>query len=130
MFIGYHLVTSFFATIATKVTNEHNKMKKIDTKCSLTMALKVIGGKWKPIIIARLGKSSKRFGQLDAAIIGVSRKVLTSHLNELVNDKLVNRTSFREIPPRVEYSLTDKGRELLPILKEIGKWGQYLVKEE
>lgn len=106
------------------------RMKKIDTKCSLTMALKVIGGKWKPIIIARLGRSSKRFGQLDASIIGVSRKVLTSQLNELVNDKLVTRTSFREIPPRVEYSLTDKGRELLPILKEIGKWGQYLVEEE
>lgn len=105
-------------------------MKKLDTKCSLTMALKVIGGKWKPIIIARLGRSSKRFGQLDASIIGISRKVLTTQLNELVNDKLVTRTSYRETPPRVEYSLTDKGKELIPIFKEIGKWGQYLVKEE
>lgn len=105
-------------------------MKKLDTSCSLTMALKVIGGKWKPIIIARLGRSSKRFGQLDANIIGISRKVLTTQLKELVDDKLVTRTSFRETPPRVEYSLTDKGRELIPIFKEIGKWGQYLVKEE
>ena len=105
-------------------------MKKIDTKCSLTMALKVIGGKWKPLIIVRLDRSSKRFGQLDASIMGISRKVLTTQLNELVNDKLVTRTSFRETPPRVEYSLTDKGKELIPIFKEIGKWGQYLVKEE
>lgn len=105
-------------------------MKKIDTSCSLTMALQVIGGKWKPIIIARLDKSSKRFGQLDASIIGISRKVLTTQLKELVEDKLVTRTSFNETPPRVEYSLTDKGKELIPIFKEIGKWGKYLVKEE
>ncbi len=104
-------------------------MKELDTKCSLTMALKVMGGKWKPIILARLGRSSKRFGQLDASIIGISRKVLTTQLKELVNDKLVIRTSFRETPPRVEYSLTDKGKELIPIFKEIGKWGKYLVKE-
>ena len=93
------------------------------------MALQVIGGKWKPIIIARVSSSSKRFGQLDATIIGISRKVLTTQLNELVNDKLVTRTSFAETPPRVEYSLTDKGKELIPILKEIGKWGKYLVKD-
>ena len=103
-------------------------MKQLDTKCSLTMALQVIGGKWKPIIIARVSSSSKRFGQLDATIIGISRKVLTTQLNELVNDKLVTRTSFAETPPRVEYSLTDKGKELIPIFREIGKWGMYLVK--
>lgn len=94
------------------------------------MALSVIGGKWKPIIIARLDKSSKRFGQLDASIIGISRKVLTTQLKELVDDKLISRTSFDEIPPRVEYTLTDKGRELIPIFKEIGKWGKYLVEEQ
>ncbi|NND05897.1 MAG: helix-turn-helix transcriptional regulator [Saprospiraceae bacterium] len=105
-------------------------MKEVDTKCSLTMALKVIGGKWKPIILVRLDKSSKRFGQLDASIMGISRKVLTTQLNELVNDKLVTRTAFRETPPRVEYSLTDKGKELIPIFREVGKWGKYLVKEE
>lgn len=105
-------------------------MKEFDTKCSLTMALKVMGGKWKPIILVRLDKSSKRFGQLDASIMGISRKVLTTQLNELVNDKLITRASFRETPPRVEYSLTDKGKELLPIFREIGKWGKYLVNEE
>ena len=104
-------------------------MKKVDTQCSLTMALKVMGGKWKPIILARLGKSKKRFGQLDNAIIGISRKVLTTQLNELVRDQLVTRTTFAETPPRVEYSLTEKGKELIPIFKEIGQWGKYLVEE-
>ena len=105
-------------------------MKEIDTTCSLTMALSVIGGKWKPIIIARLGRANKRFGQLDQAIVGISRKVLTTQLKELVNDQLVTRTSYDETPPRVEYGLTEKGKELLPVFKEIGKWGEYLVKKE
>ncbi|MEL6721028.1 MAG: helix-turn-helix domain-containing protein, partial [Bacteroidota bacterium] len=119
----------YFGMLCPK-SSKVKKMKKIDTSCSLTMALSVMGGKWKPIIIARLNRSSKRFGQLDASIIGISRKVLTTQLKELVEDKLVIRTSFNEIPPRVEYSLTDKGKELIPIFKEIGKWGKYLVEEE
>lgn len=105
-------------------------MKELDTSCSLTMALSVIGGKWKPVIIARLGRGNKRFGQLDANIKGISRKVLTTQLKELVNDKLVTRTSYNETPPRVEYSLTEKGRELIPIFKEIGKWGKYLTQSD
>ena len=104
-------------------------MKDLDCTCPLTMSLSVIGGKWKPIIIANLDRSKKRFGQLDASITGISRKVLTAQLIELVNDKLVTRTSFAETPPRVEYSLTEKGKELIPIFQEIAKWGSYLVKE-
>lgn len=104
-------------------------MKEMDCKCPLTMSLGVIGGKWKPLIVANLGRSKKRFGQLDASIIGISRKVLTAQLNELVNDKLVVRTAFSETPPRVEYSLTLKGKELIPIFQEIAKWGRYLVEE-
>ena len=104
-------------------------MKEVDCKCPLTMSLGVIGGKWKPLIVAHLGRSTKRFGQLDASIMGISRKVLTAQLNELVNDKLVVRTAFAETPPRVEYSLTQKGKELIPIFQEIAKWGSYLVEE-
>ncbi|MFY7672344.1 winged helix-turn-helix transcriptional regulator [Tenacibaculum sp. MEBiC06402] len=97
------------------------------TKCPLTAALKVVGGKWKPIIILNLRKSSKRFGQLDFAIPGISRKVLTSHLSELVRDNLVIRDSYAETPPRVEYRLTKKAEELVPIFQELGKWGTYLI---
>ena len=96
-------------------------------KCPLTAALKIVGGKWKPIIILNLGKSPKRFGQLDYLIPDISRKVLTSHLSELVEDGLVVRKSYPEIPPRVEYSLTAKGKELIPIFKNLGNWGRYLI---
>ena len=95
--------------------------------CPLTQALTVIGGKWKPVIIYQLSRSTKRFGQLHVSVVGISRKVLTTQLNELVRDGLVIRESYAEIPPRVEYKLTAKGRELLPVFKSIADWGTYLV---
>ncbi|MCR9171104.1 MAG: helix-turn-helix transcriptional regulator [bacterium] len=97
--------------------------------CPLTQALTIIGGKWKPIIVYQLHRSNKRFGQLDVAIPGISRKVLTTQLNELVNDGLVTRHSYPESPPRVEYRLTDKGTALIPIFGSIADWGSYLVEE-
>lgn len=97
--------------------------------CPLTQALSVIGGKWKPLIIYQLNRSSKRFGQLDHVIPGISRKVLTTQLNELVNDGLVNRESHAESPPRVEYSLTERGKELIPVFSTIADWGTHLVKQ-
>lgn len=93
------------------------------------MSLSVIGGKWKPLIIYQLKNANRRFGQLDALIPGISRKVLTSQLNELVRDKLVLRTAYAETPPRVEYSLSEKGKELIPIFKGIAEWGSYLVEK-
>ena len=99
-------------------------------RCPLTAALGVVGGKWKPIIILNLRKSSKRFGQLDHAIPQVSRKVLASHLAELVEDNLIIRKSYPETPPRVEYSLTKKAEELVPLFKALGDWGKYLLEEE
>jgi len=97
--------------------------------CPLTQALTVIGGKWKPIIIYQLHRSSKRFGQLNVAIPGISRKVLTSQLNELLSDRLITRHAYAESPPRVEYRLTDKGKALIPIFSSIADWGGYLVEE-
>jgi DNA-binding HxlR family transcriptional regulator len=97
--------------------------------CSLSQALSIIGGKWKPLIIYRLNGGTKRFGQIDATIPGISRKVLTSQLNELLRDKLIERKAYSETPPRVEYSLTSKGRELIPIFASIRAWGTYLVEE-
>ncbi len=97
------------------------------TKCPLTAALKLVGGKWKPIIILNLRKSPKRFGQLDYLIPKVSRKVLASQLSELERDNLVTRISYAEIPPRVEYELTDKARELVPIFRALGDWGRFLI---
>lgn len=107
-------------------------MKTTDCKnptCPLTQAITVIGGKWKPLIIYQLNRSKKRFGQLHQAVVGISRKVLTAQLNELVEDGLVKRTAYNETPPRVEYELTEKGKELIPVFRSIADWGQYLVED-
>jgi len=102
-------------------------MKEVNCNCPLSMSFSVIGGKWKPLIIYHLDKSPKRFGELDISIEGISRKVLTTQLTELVEDGLVVRTSYPETPPRVEYGLTEKGKELIPIFEQIASWGSYLV---
>ena len=80
--------------------------------CTASVFTEKLGGKWKLSIIYNLSNKSLRFGQLAAVIDGISRKVLTDHLNQLVDDKLINRESFKETPPRVEYSLTDAAKKL------------------
>lgn len=94
------------------------------SKCSLTRSMSIIGTKWKPIIIYVLQKRKVRFGQLDAYIPLITRKVLTEQLKELEDDGILIREAFGEIPPRVEYSLTEKGLELLPILNSIIVWNE------
>ena len=97
-------------------------------KCPLTHALTIVGGKWKPIIISHLQKSPKRFGKLDVLIPTISRKVLSTQLSELVGHKMLNRISYPETPPRVEYHLTEKAKELVPIFESLAEWGFELVK--
>lgn len=94
------------------------------SKCSLTRSMGIIGNKWKPIIVYVLQKRKVRFGQLDAYIPLITRKVLTEQLKELEDDGLVIREAFSELPPRVEYSLTEKGLALLPILNSIMIWNE------
>ncbi|MGN6353808.1 MAG: winged helix-turn-helix transcriptional regulator [Parafilimonas sp.] len=81
-----------------------------------------MGNKWKPIIINVIGTRSIRFGQLDAIVPNISRKVLTEQLKELEEDGLLQRLAYKEIPPRVEYSLSEKGLAFLPILESIKEW--------
>jgi len=103
--------------------------EKNHQNCPLTQALSVIGGKWKPLIISHLRKSPKRFGQLHTLIPNISRKVLTSQLQELVRDELLTRHSYAESPPRVEYRLTRKSQELVPIFQSMSDWGMYLIEK-
>ena len=99
------------------------------SRCSLTRSMGIIGNKWKPIIVYVLQKRKVRFGQLDAIIPFITRKVLTEQLKELEKDGVILREAFKEIPPRVEYSLTEKGLELLPILSSIVGWNDKYEKE-
>jgi len=96
---------------------------KSEFKCPVTAMLQLIGGKWKPVILYCLRSEKRRFGELSARIPDLSRKVLTQQLKELEGDGLIIRKQFNEIPPRVEYSLSDFGKSLTPVLNEMEKWG-------
>lgn len=92
--------------------------------CSVGATLSVIGGRWKPIIIFKLLQNDVlRFGELKREIEGVTQRMLTQQLRELESDKVVARKVYAEVPPRVEYSLTDYGRTLEPIMITMRDWG-------
>ena len=93
-----------------------------NSNCPFTRAIGTIGNKWKPIIINVIGTRTIRFGQLDAIIPHITRKVLTEQLKELEQDGLVERLAFKELPPRVDYRLSEKGLAFLPILENIKEW--------
>lgn len=92
------------------------------SNCPFTRAIGTISNKWKPIILNVIQKRTIRFGQLDAIIPNITRKVLTEQLKELEEDGIVHRVAYKELPPRVEYSLTEKGLAFLPILEQIKEW--------
>jgi len=86
--------------------------------------LSLIGGKWKMRIIYRLARQeTQRYGELKQHITGITHKMLTSQLKELECSGIVNRKSFNQVPPRVEYALTDKGKTLMPVLDSMCNWG-------
>ncbi|MEU2265056.1 helix-turn-helix domain-containing protein [Streptomyces olindensis] len=84
----------------------------------------VIGGKWKVLILWALNERPCRFGELRRELPGVTEKVLASHLREMEADGLVHREAYDEVPPRVEYSLTPRGRSLNAALEPLGAWGR------
>lgn len=91
--------------------------------CPVETTLTLIGDKWKVLILRDLMSGTKRFGELRKSIGHISQKVLTANLREMETDALVERKVFAEVPPRVEYSLTDLGRSLKPILDSMWDWG-------
>jgi DNA-binding HxlR family transcriptional regulator len=95
----------------------------ITYKCAIALALSIIGGKWKPLILWHLKDKVLRFGELKRTLGTVTQKTLTQQLRELESDGLIYRNIYTQIPPKVEYSLTDKGRTVLPILEMISRWG-------
>lgn len=95
--------------------------------CPVTATIALIGGRWKAIILHVLSEHTRRFGEINFRIPSISRKVLTEQLKELEADGLISRTQYKEIPPRVEYSLTELGKSLSPILNEMAVWGKEKV---
>ena len=92
-------------------------------ECSVEITLSLLGNKWKVLILRELFKGTKRFGELSRGVPGISQKMLTQQLRQMEEDNLVKRKVYAEVPPRVEYSLTEIGRSLSPILDAMHKWG-------
>lgn len=92
--------------------------------CPVETTLMLIGDKWKVLILRDLMPGTKRFGELKKSIDNVSQKVLTAQLRDMEQNGLVHREVYAEVPPRVEYSLTELGRSLEPILDAMRNWGE------
>lgn len=100
---------------------EHNNKSYI---CHLDLGFEIIRGKWKAVILCHLSEGPKRFLELQRITCGVSQKVLNESLKQLENDGLISKQIYPEVPPKVEYSLTEKGEELVPSLKIIEEWSK------
>jgi DNA-binding HxlR family transcriptional regulator len=96
--------------------------------CGLEAALEVIGGKWKVLILWPLRSEPRRFGELRRLVSGISEKMLIQHLKEMEADGIVTRKDFKEVPPRVEYSLTKFGVSLCAALAPLCEWGALHMK--
>lgn len=93
-------------------------------KCPIETTLKMLGCKWKVLIIRELLTGTKRFGELKRAVTGITQKVLTSKLREMEELGLLEREVYPQIPPKVEYTLTDIGYSLRPVLESLKCWGK------
>lgn len=106
------------------------KMEK-DIRCPLEYGLEIFGGKWKPRIICVLSeKKVLRYSGIRREMTNITDAVLASTLKELIRDGIIDRKSYDEIPPRVEYSLTEKGKSVVPILQSICMWSGIFYKDE
>jgi len=97
--------------------------------CGIDAAMDVVSGKWKSLILWELDNyGTRRFGELKRGLAGVSEKMLIQHLREMEEDGLIHREVYRQVPPKVEYSLTEDGRTLNDALRPLGAWGTERVR--
>ncbi|RZD16297.1 MAG: transcriptional regulator [Candidatus Acididesulfobacter guangdongensis] len=99
-------------------------MKTDKIICPVEKTLEIIGGSWKVRILSELFTGTKRFNELKKCVNGITQKMLTQQLRDLENQGIINRKVYAVVPPKVEYSLTDLGISLKPILDAIHEWGK------
>lgn len=118
--------------IENQIDKSEKKIVFDESTCPVTATMKVLGGKWKPILInAIYFTSPARFGELKRSVVGITQSMLTSQLRELEDDGIITRKIYAEIPPRVEYTLTEFGLTLSPIIQSMAEWGkQYWLNNE
>lgn len=99
-------------------------VKQKNYHCHFELTLDIIGGKWKPIILFYIGKDDVlRYGELKKAIPNINERMLTRQLRELEKHGLIHREVYKEVPPKVEYTLTEIGKSIMPILLSLLDWG-------
>lgn len=103
------------------------KQEAREYRCTVAATVAVAGGKWKPLIIYYLLSGTKRFGELRKLIGGITQRSLTLQLRELESHGIITREVFAEVPPRVEYSLTELGLTLAPVLNAMKEWGDSYI---
>ena len=101
------------------------KTKDVFFVCFVVLVVSLIGGKWKLLIIRNLKERPWRFNELQRDIEGISQKVLTDSLRQMIDDGLAYRHDYQEMPPKVEYGLTELGKEMLPIIDALADFGNY-----
>ena len=103
-------------------TNALNEKHIIDT-CGMAVALRVIGGRWKPAILCRLANGTMRYSELKKSIEGISERMLVAQLRELEQDGILRRLVYAEVPPKVEYEISEFGQTMRPMLDAMADWG-------
>lgn len=98
-------------------------MAKTFTDCPVEYTAVLIANKWKIIILRELLTGTKRYNELTRSVVGISSKVLTENLRDLESDGIINRVVYPEVPPKVEYSLTDKGEDLKEVIEAMKQFG-------
>ena len=101
--------------------------EKKEYACSFEFALDMFNGKWKVLIIWHLSHGTMRYGELRKALGDITQKMLTQTLRELERDKLIHREVYPVVPPKVEYSLKENARKLIPVLESIQQWGDDII---
>ena len=110
---------------------KYKKKLEDDIRCPLEYGLNVFGGKWKsPIICVLSVQETLRYSEIRKEMYNITDAVLAATLKDLIEDEIIDRKSYDEIPPRVEYSLTEKGRSVVPILQSICEWAGIFYKED
>jgi DNA-binding HxlR family transcriptional regulator len=110
------------ASAVTEVMHEPDRPPRIRDGGAVREVLDRIGDKWSLLVIGTLRSGPLRFGELEQAAAGISQRMLTLALRRLVEDGLVTRTAYAEVPPRVEYELTELGRSLVPLVMALAEW--------
>lgn len=102
------------------------KQSQLDKSCPIATVQSLIAGKWKMMLLYHLSIKTRRFNELQKLFSGnISQTILTNQLRELEEDGLVHREVYKEVPPKVEYSLTELGKTFIPLLIALGKWGDF-----